>query len=106
MILIVTFHFADYHVVAKNANLTLAVIVFIVIFHLYISTRCSGQNHIMSTHIQEVCLLTCNCRSSHHNPVDNWPWHCHTCRYDLCDNCIGAMPKVKTGEEAPYLAKT
>ena len=40
MILIVTFHFADYHVVAKNANLTLAVIVFIVISRLYINTRC------------------------------------------------------------------
>lgn len=54
MILIVTFHFADYHVVAKNANLTLAVIVFIVISHLYIRTRCSEQTRIMSTHIQEV----------------------------------------------------
>ena len=54
MILIVTVHFADYHVIAKNVNLMLAVIVFIVISHLYMSTRCSGQTHIMSTHIQEV----------------------------------------------------
>ena len=41
-----------------------------------------------------------NCKSRHHDPADNWPWHCHECNYDLCDNCIGATLAVKTGEQA------
>ena len=47
-----------------------------------------------------------NCRSSHHDPGDNWPWHCHTCEYDLCDNCIGAVLGVKKGDQACVLTKT
>ncbi|KAL9958467.1 hypothetical protein ACROYT_G035482 [Oculina patagonica] len=40
-----------------------------------------------------------NCKSSHHDPADNWPWHCHECHYDLCDSCIGATPGVKKDAE-------
>lgn len=47
-----------------------------------------------------------NCRSLHHDPADNWPWHCHTCKYDLCDNCIGAVLGVKKGDQACDLTKT
>ncbi|XP_015751189.1 PREDICTED: uncharacterized protein LOC107331149 isoform X2 [Acropora digitifera] len=68
---------------AKIANLTRAVIVFIVISvvisQLYISTRYSGQ-----THIQEVAGRCSNCRSNHHGPVDN---------------SIGAMSGVKADAE-------
>ena len=50
MILIVYIYFTDYHVIVKNVNLMLAVVVFIATSLRYTSTRCSGQTHIMSTH--------------------------------------------------------
>lgn len=30
------------------------------------------------------------------NPNENWPWHCHKCEYDLCDQCIAASPCKET----------
>lgn len=29
-----------------------------------------------------------NCGSVHNNPIDNKPWHCQTCEYDLCHSCM------------------
>ena len=54
MILIVTIFFTDYHVTVENVNSMLAVVVFIATSPRYTSTRCSGQTHILSTHVQVV----------------------------------------------------
>lgn len=28
------------------------------------------------------------CESVHNNPTDNKPWHCQTCEFDLCHDCM------------------
>ena len=49
------------------------------------------------------CWRCDNCRSLFRNPNENWPWHCHKCEYDLCDQCIGANPGKKTGDKRDTL---
>lgn len=38
-----------------------------------------------------------NCGSVHNNPIlDNHPWHCQTCEYDLCQDCMRGTIEGKT----------
>lgn len=36
-----------------------------------------------------------NCGSVHNNPIDNKPWHCQTCEYDLCHSCMSGTIEGK-----------
>ena len=52
---------------------------------------------------QDVCSLfsdhfwKCdNCGSLQSNVADNKPWHCPTCKYNLCHSCIKINRSVKT----------
>ena len=61
------------------------------------SMHCSEHAHWMSTQSPEVAgdVITADlCLGN-----ENWPWHCHKCEYDLCDQCIGANPGKKTGDK-------
>ena len=35
------------------------------------------------------------CGSVHNNPVDNKPWHCQTCEFDLCNACMSSTIEGK-----------
>ena len=54
------------------------------------------------------CWLCDNCcrRSSPYDTPNNWRWHCYKCSYDLCGNCIGDTPGIKTGEQPCDLTTT